>query len=186
MRPVSAGVGRCRRQGAGGGAGSSRLAVSQAAHAPPRSTAGWWPEQQASVLGSGGLGLRWRCGRGRGPQRPLSSPCPAPCGGRPALRPREHACGLLPARTAGLLATPALETLGGRWPLDGDLCTHSPWGWSPARSSWGRSSVHNEGRVHFSWKRPAGFLLILFFSFAALNVCGIAMLTDTETFTAYC
>lgn len=108
-------------------------------------------------------GLRWRCGRGRGPQRPLSSPCPAPCGGRPALRPREHACGLLPAPTAGLLATPALETFGGRWPLDPDLCRYSPWGWSPARSSWGHSSAHNEGHVHFSWKRPAGFLFILFF-----------------------
>lgn len=75
MRP---GVGQCRRQGAGGGAGSSRLAVSQAAHAPPRSTAGWWPEQQASVLGSGGLGseMEVRAGSGSAEASLLAVPRP--------------------------------------------------------------------------------------------------------------
>lgn len=160
MRPVSAGVGGRELVAVRAPPASQCLRPRMRHRAAPRAGG---PSSRRAFWALEALGLRWRCGRGRGPQRPLSSPCPAPCGGRPALRPREHACGLLPAPMAGLLATPALETLGGRWPLDPDLRRHSPWGWSPARSSWGHSSAHNEGHVHFSWKRPAGFLFIPFF-----------------------
>lgn len=160
MRPVSAGVRGRELVAVRAPPASQCLRPRMRCRAAPRAGG---PSGRRAFWALEASGLRWRCGRGRGPQRPLSSPCPAPCGGLPALRPREHACGLLPARTAGLLATPALETLGERWPLDPDLRTHSPWDWGPARSSWGHSSAHNEGHVHFSWERPAGFLFILFF-----------------------